>query len=211
LLVDDHAVVREGYRRLLERSGTIKVASEAANAEEAYRRFCEDCPDVVVMDISLPDASGIEALRRILPRKPEARILMFSMHEEAIFATRAIAAGARGYITKASAPEILVEAVEAVASGRRYLSDDVAEAISLESAADPAQILSEREFEVLELLARGETVNSIATKLGVTPKTVANHQSAVRQKIGADNGAQLVHAALRLGLIPVARSCSRAC
>jgi DNA-binding NarL/FixJ family response regulator len=205
LLVDDHAVVREGYRRLLERSGTISVASEAGTADEAYLRFCNDSPDVVVMDISLPGASGIEGLRRILSRTPDAKVLMFSMHEEAIYASRALDAGARGYVTKASAPEILVEAVESVAAGHRYISGDVMERVALHPALDPAQSLSDREFEVLELLARGETVESIATKLGITAKTVANHQSAVKQKIGADNGAQLVHAAIRLGLIPIGR------
>src|SRR5271154_2900352 len=117
LLVDDHAVVREGYRRLLERSHDVCVVGEAASAGEAYQAFCQVNPDVVVMDISLPDVSGIEGMRRLLLRKPTARILAFSIHDEAIFPNRAFKAGAAGYVTKASAPEVLVDAVRTVARG----------------------------------------------------------------------------------------------
>ena len=113
LLVDDHSVVREGYRRLLERSSGITVVGEAANAADAYAEFQRVQPDVVVMDISLPGASGIEGMRRMLAREPRARVLMFSMHDEPIFATRSFQAGALGYITKASAPEVLVEEIVA--------------------------------------------------------------------------------------------------
>jgi two-component system, NarL family, invasion response regulator UvrY len=110
LLADDHAVVREGYRRLLEESGRISVVGEASSAAEAYQQFCSAEPDVVVMDIALPGVSGIEGMRRILARKPTARVLMFSMYEDAIFVRRALDAGASGYLTKASAPRTLVEA-----------------------------------------------------------------------------------------------------
>lgn len=194
-LVDDHAVVREGYRRLLERSAGITVVGEAANAAEAYTGFQRVQPDVVVMDISLPGASGIDALRRILAREPAAKVLMFSMHEESIFATRAFQAGALGYITKASAPEILVDAVRAVAQGKRTISPDMAQALALQSVSGGAptlDVLSQREFEVMRLLVQGLTLNDIAQQLQLSYKTVANHQSAIRQKLNVETHAQLL-------------------
>jgi DNA-binding NarL/FixJ family response regulator len=203
LLVDDHAVVREGYRRLLDLEADMRVSGEAADAAQAYQRFCTEPPDVVVMDLSLPGASGIEAMRRMLARESSARVLMFSVHEEAIFVRRALDAGALGYVTKASAPDVLVEAVRAVARRVRYLSPDVTEALALHDTVHdgpPGRHLSAREFEVLRLLVQGYTLPSIAERLGVSQKTVANHQSAIRQKFGADNGVQLARMASRLGL-----------
>ena len=194
-LVDDHAVVREGYRRLLERSAGITVVGEAANAAEAYGEFQRVQPDVVVMDISLPGASGIDALRRILAREPGAKVLMFSMHEESIFATRAFQAGALGYITKASAPEILVDAVRTVAQGKRTISPDMAQALALQAVSGGApglNVLSQREFEVMRLLVQGLTLNDIAQQLQLSYKTVANHQSAIRQKLNVETHAQLL-------------------
>ncbi len=131
LLVDDHAVVREGYRRLLERSKSIRVVGEAGDAQSAYLAYLEHHPQVTVMDIALPGASGIEALRRIRARDAEARVLMFSMYEDPVFAARALQAGARGYVTKAAAPDVLVEAVLAVARGEPYLASRVAQELAL--------------------------------------------------------------------------------
>lgn len=204
LLVDDHAVVREGYRRLLEDSG-IRVVGEAESAAEGYQQFCQLAPQVVVMDIALSGVSGIEGMRRILAREPSARVLMFSMYQEIIFVRRALEAGAAGYLTKSSAPRVLVEAVHAVARGQRYLSHDVALALALaptpsSNAAPPS--LSAREFEVLKLLAQGCSVTEIARQLCRNQKTVANHQSAIKQKLGAGNTAQLVRIAMQLGLVP---------
>lgn len=205
LLVDDHAVVREGYRRLLERSSGIVVVGEAASAGEAYQAFCQNQPDVVVMDISLPDVSGIEAMRRLLLREPRARVLVFSIHEEAIFPTRAFQAGARGYITKASAPEVLVGAVRAVAAGSIFLSPDVAQTLALRNVMkreDTLALLSDREFEILRLLALGHSIRDIADKLCLTYKTIANYQSSIRQKLGADTSVQLIRIATENGLLP---------
>ena len=131
LLVDDHAVVREGYRRLLERHGDIVVIGEAADATEAHALFRKLAPQIVVMDITLPGLSGIEAMRRMLDHEPDTRVLIFSMHEDAIFAKRALQAGAFGYVTKASAPSVLVEAVHTIAGGKKYLSAAVAQALAL--------------------------------------------------------------------------------
>ncbi|APR38447.1 response regulator [Paraburkholderia sp. SOS3] len=203
LLVDDHAVVREGYRRLLELSPDVRVAGEAGDATQAYQRFCALQPDVVVMDLALPGASGIEAMRRMLARTPDARVLIFSVHEESLFVRRALDAGASGYVTKASAPDVLVEAVRAVARRVRYLSTDVSQTLAMRtmfSEGPPGRQLSAREFEVLRLLVQGFTLPVIAERLGLSQKTVANHQSAIRQKFGANNGVQLAQMASRLGL-----------
>ena len=205
ILVDDHSVVREGYRRLLERSTGIRVIGEAANAPDAYSEFQRLNPDVVVMDISLPGASGIEAMRHMLARDARAKVLMFSMHEEPIFASRAFQAGALGYVTKASAPEVLVEAVRSVAQGKRYLSQDMAQAIALQSVAGGEaglDVLSNREFEVMRLLVAGDTLATIAEKLQLSYKTVANHQSLIRQKLGVETHAQLIRMAARQGVVP---------
>jgi two-component system, NarL family, invasion response regulator UvrY len=209
LLVDDHAVVREGYRRLLERSSSIRVIGEAADAQSAYLAFTLHHPQVTIMDIALPGASGIDALRRIRARDAAAQVLMFSMYEDPVFAMRALQAGARGYVTKASAPDVLVEAVLAVARGKSYISPQVAQALALRSIApteDPASQLSPREFEVLRLLVAGMPLRDIARQLGLTPKTVANHQSILRQKLGAETAMQLLHVATRMGIAQESRS-----
>jgi DNA-binding NarL/FixJ family response regulator len=207
LLVDDHAVVREGYRRLLERHGDIVVIGEAADAAAAHSLFCHLNPQIVVMDITLPGTSGIEAMRRMVAYKADTRVLIFSMHEDAIFAKRALQAGAFGYVTKASAPSVLVEAVHSVASGRKFLSADIARKLALRDfAVDSAAAdgLSPREFEVLRLLAQGRSIKEIAESMGLNRKTIANHQSSIKQKLGADSAIQLLKRAAQLGLGPSA-------
>jgi two-component system, NarL family, invasion response regulator UvrY len=206
LLVDDHAVVREGYRRLLERHGDIVVIGEAADAATAHSLFSSLNPQIVVMDITLPGTSGIEAMRRMLAYKADTRVLIFSMHEDAIFAKRALQAGAFGYVTKASAPKVLVEAVHSVASGKKYLSADIARKLALRDFSGKAEAdgLSAREFEVLQLLAQGRSIKEIAQSMGLNPKTIANHQSAIKQKLGADTAIQLLKKAAQLGFDPSA-------
>jgi two-component system, NarL family, invasion response regulator UvrY len=195
LLVDDHAVVRAGYRHLLAASDGIEVVGEAADGVAAYRLFCELEPDVVVMDIALPGVSGIETMRRMRARRAHARILVFSIYEDAIYVTRALQAGSNGYLTKASAPEALVCAVRAVANGERYLSPDVRQALtppgSAANCAHPLEALSAREFEVLGLLVQGLSLARIGERLGLSGKTVANYQSTIRAKLGAENDFQL--------------------
>jgi two-component system, NarL family, invasion response regulator UvrY len=205
LLVDDHAVVRVGYSRLLERHGDIKVIGEAGDAATAHSLFCCLDPQIVVMDISMPGTSGIEAMRRMLLYKAEARVLVFSMHEDVIFVRRALQAGAFGYVTKASAPNVLVQAIHTIASGKRYLSPEIAQKLALREFAtdkDAAGSLSAREFEVLRLLTQGQSIREIAQSLGINTKTVANHQSVIKQKLGAATAIQLLTRAGQLGLVP---------
>lgn len=203
LLVDDHAIVREGYRRLLEDEVSIRVVGEAGNAAQACEQARALAPDVVVMDIALPGVSGIEATRRMLKDQPQLRVLMFSMYDDAIYARRALEAGALGYLSKASAPEVLVGAIYAVSRGERYVSPDVATNIARSAAPrgrPEIEALTPREFEVLRLLVQGETVRSISEKLALSEKTIANHQSAIRVKLGARNSAQLARLASQLDL-----------
>jgi two-component system invasion response regulator UvrY len=204
LLVDDHAVVRAGFRRLLEQTPGIRVVTEAASGDEAYRVFGDCQPDVAVMDLSMPGMGGLEAIRRIVGRFPGARILVFSMHETAAFAQQTMRAGACGYVTKASAPEVLVEAVRAIAAGRTFLSPDMAQKLALESVAgerDPLSVLTPREFEIFRLLAAGHTAEQIAEALYVSAKTVANHATQVKQKLGITTAVDLHRVALRYGLV----------
>jgi two-component system invasion response regulator UvrY len=203
-LVDDHAVVREGYRRLLERTEDISVIAELGSGEEAYRVVCELRPDVTVMDINLPGIGGIEAVRRIVARLPEAKILMFSMHEDTVFSSRALQAGARGYVTKSAAPEVLVEAVRLVAAGKLYISHEMAQELAVQMLPgrdNPIDALSAREFEVFRLLVAGHSLQEISRILCLSYKTVANYQSNIKHKLDVSNTAQVVRIALSHGLI----------
>ena len=200
LLVDDHAVVREGYRRLLERVGEISVV-EAGDATVAYTLFRKLNPQVVVMDISLPGASGLEALQKMLSFNPEARVLVFSMHEEAIFAKQALGLGAYGYVTKLSAPDVLVEALLSIARGKKFLSADIAQKLALLEGVRATPGLTERECDVLRLIAKGRTVQEIADLLQINAKTVANHQALLRQKLEAKTSIELVKRGRELKII----------
>jgi DNA-binding NarL/FixJ family response regulator len=202
LLVDDHAVVRAGYRRFLESDPEVMVVGEAASSLEASTCDRELRPDVIVLDVALPGVSGMETLRRILARRPEARVLMFSMYADAIYAARALESGALGYVSKASAPQLLVEGVRAVADGRQYVSPDVSQSISTVATrtGEMARSLSSREHEVLRLLVQGYGVREVGEHLGVSAKTVANLQSSIKQKLGASSAFQLIVIARQLGL-----------
>jgi len=204
LLVDDHAIVRAGFRRLLEQAPDILVAAEAASGEEAYEKFAACAPDVTVMDLSMPGGGGLAAIQRILARHPGARVLVYSMHESSAFAVQAMRSGAAGYVTKASAPDVLVEAVREVSARGSYLSPDIARKIALErvaGAGDPLQALSAREFEVFRLLAEGKTVDDIAEALFLSSKTVSNYATQIRQKLGISSQIELLRLAMAHGVI----------
>lgn len=206
LLVDDHPVVREGYRRLLERQPGFTVCAEAVDADSAYAAYCEHRPDVVVMDMLLPGASGLDALRHIRQRDAEARVLVVTMHNGASLALKALEAGAWGYVTKSSGPKELVRAVTAVAQGQQALCDDTTQAIASQRLSDPVAVLDElspREVEILRLVASGHTSDAIAQALNLSEKTVRNVHYAIKGKIGVRTDAQLVWFALSSGLVRV--------
>jgi two-component system, NarL family, invasion response regulator UvrY len=196
LLVDDHPVVRTGYRHLLETDAGIEVIAEADDSVSAYEAFRVLSPDVVVMDISLPGVSGIEAMRRMRAQRPQARILIFSMHDESIFVSRAMSSGAAGFLSKSSAPENLIDAVRQVARGESYTKNAAVE--NVPASGGPAgrlRDLSHREAEVLRLWSQGLSLDEIGVRLGVSGKTAANYQSLVRQKLAIQNDVQLMRVA----------------
>ena len=204
LLADDHAVVRSGLRRLLELNDHLEVVAEADSGEQAYQKFGELLPDVLVMDMSMPGMGGLEALRRIVTRYPNARVVIFSMHENAAFASQALAAGARGYVGKSGQADDLVVAVKEVAAGRGYLSAQVAQKIALQNLSgddDPFRLLSAREFEIFRMLVEGGSVDHIAEQLNISHKTVANYQTMLKQKLGVTSPLEMVRLAIRHGVI----------
>lgn len=204
LLVDDHPVVRAGYQRLLEQAGDIAVVAQADRVDKAYAEFVAHMPDVIVTDLSMPGSGGLELIRRILARDASARVLVFSMHDNALLVRRALEAGARGFLSKGAAPDSLIEAVRAVHSGRRYLSEDLSPALlqrDMRHEAAQLDTLSAREFEVFRLLAQGHTLTQCADTLNLSPKTIANYQTLIKEKLGVSTSAALVHLAIRNGVI----------
>lgn len=204
MLIDDHAVVRAGVRRLLEQDPRFTVIAEAESGERAYQIFGEHLPDVSVIDLTMPGIGGMETISRIVARYPNAKLLVLSMHENVAFASQALKAGAKGYIVKNGLAEELINALEAVAKGQTYIHSNIANKIALQflnSESNPTQQLSVREFEIFRLLAEGVNSNQIATTLNISSKTVANYQTAVKQKLGISNSVELVRLAIRCGLI----------
>jgi two-component system invasion response regulator UvrY len=204
MLVDDHAVVRAGFKLLIDSSPDIRVAAEAGSGEDAVRRFDEARPDVVVMEISLPGMGGLEAIRRLRARTRAVRILVLSAHEDAMHARRALQAGALGYLTKRSAAEALIRAIRRVGQGERFLDAQIARAVAsreLSATRDPLDGLSEREFNVFLALAKGRSVSEIAGVMFLSPRTVGTHLFHIKQKLGASNSARLALMAVRAGLL----------
>lgn len=204
MLVDDHAVVRMGFRLLIDASGDLKVCAEAESGEDAVRRVDEAKPGVVVMDIAMPGIGGLEAISRILAKAPAARILVLSAHEDAMHARRVLKAGAVGYLSKRSAADELIQAIRQVAAGKTFLEPEIAQELAMQQisgAADPLDTLSEKEFKVFLALARGESVQEIAGAMSLSPRTVGTHLYNIKQKLGASNSAELAIIAIRAGLI----------
>lgn len=205
LLVDDHAVVRTGFRLLLQTSREVVVVGEADSGEAACQSYAELSPEVVVMDIAMPGMGGVEALRRIRARDPQARVLALSAHDDPTHARRALREGALGFLSKRSAPEALLEAIAAVAAGKRYIDPRVAQQLALAdidgTQSSPVKRLSEREFEVFIRLARGASVQRIAEDLRLSTSTVGTHLYNVKQKLGVSNQSELTLIAIRDGLI----------
>jgi two-component system, NarL family, invasion response regulator UvrY len=200
MLVDDHAVVRDGVRRLLEQETAFQVIAEAGSDDRACALYQLHQPDVVVLDLSMPGTGGLELIRRIISQAPGAKILVFSMHEDTSLVERSIRLGARGYVTKGSAPEVLAVAIGEVAAGQPFLSADVASSIaSLRLAANdnPAENLSPRELEVLRLLVTGRPLPDIASTLRLTVAAVTNCHALIKQKLHIGDDMELVMLALR--------------
>lgn len=205
-LADDHAVVRAGYRRLLELESDIVVAAEYADADAAYSALAAanaDPIDLLILDLSMPGRSGLDLLRRLAQRLPALRVLVFTMHDGAAMVQQCLRAGAVGFITKSSAPEVLVDAVRRAAYGEVVLSPDVALlAPRGDSDAAPHRQLSSREFDILQQLLAGRSLDEIAQALRLTPKTVSNYQTQIRQKLGVGGALELLRYAHEYGLLP---------
>ncbi|HUK00917.1 MAG TPA: response regulator transcription factor [Steroidobacteraceae bacterium] len=204
LLVDDHAVVRAGYRRFLELEPGYAVVGEASSAEEAYALLQAGTPDLVVLDLSMPGQGGLSLLRRLKLRWPLLPVLVFSMHDHPAFAIQAMRAGASGYVTKSSDPQVVVQAVRAVMSGGHMMSPDIEAKLARESApgqGEPMLGLSSREFDVFRLIASGASHEDIASLLKVSVKTVANNHSIIRQKLGISSDIELLKLALDCGAV----------
>ena len=204
MLVDDHAVVRMGFRLLLDGARDITVLGEADSGEEAVRRFAELKPDVMVMDISMPGIGGLEAIERILAKDPAIRILVLSAHEDAMHARRVLKAGAAGYLTKRSAAEELIHAIGLVHQGKTYLEPGIAQQMAMQQLSgerNPVDTLSEKEFKVFLALAKGKSVHDIADVMSLSPRTVGTHLYNIKQKLGASNSAELAIIAIRAGLL----------
>ena len=203
MIADDHAVLRQGLRTMLEQANH-QVSADALSGEEACLLVEKNHPDLLILDLDMPGIGGLETLKRILHRKPQMRVLIFSMHDDCIYATRAIQAGARGYVTKTEPPEVVLEAVQKILKGGRYINNELAQSLSmyhLESQENPIQKLSPREFEVFRRIAQGEALAAIAKGMHIGYKTVANIQTSVRQKLGVETTGQVVHIAVRFGII----------
>ncbi len=209
LLVDDHALLREGIRSLLQLHNDIEVVGEAGDGEEAIQKTRELNPDIVVMDISMPTISGIEATRLILKEKPETKVVVLSRHDNLNYARSMLKAGALGYVPKKAISAELAEAIRAVQDGGVFLHHSIAKAVTedyvqrvqLEPKAGLYEQLTEREKDILRLLAEGYSSRQIANRLYLATKTVFNHRRNMMEKLGIETPAQLVAYAIKMGIV----------
>ncbi len=207
MLVDDHAVVRMGFKLLLQACDDIDVVAEADSGEAACQMVEAQAPDVVVMDIAMAGMGGIEAIKRLLAKNPRLKILALSAHEDTSHPKRALQAGALGYLSKRSAPEVLIDAIRTIAKGQRYLDAQIAQRMAVQDISGdkgPMEKLSAREFEVFVQLARGQSVTQISEALNLSSSTVGTHLYNVKQKLGLANQAEMTLLAMRHGLIDLA-------
>jgi len=205
LIADDHGVVAEGLKHLIEAQADMRVVAIAADGREAVRVAREAQPDVVLMDLSMPELNGADAARAILEHDPKCRVIVLSMYSDREYVRRALRAGAAGYVVKRSAAKEVVEAIRAVFGGGRYLSPRVADVViddyADDKAADPLSRLSAREREVLQLLAEGRTGAEIAQRLSLSQKTVETYRARLVEKLGIRDVAGLVRFAIQRGLV----------
>lgn len=204
VIADDHAIVREGLKRIVSSADGLEVVGEARDGMEVMQRVRDLSFDVLMLDLSMPGRNGMETIKLVRAEKPKLRVLVLSMHQELQYAVRAIKSGASGYMTKESAPDLLVQAIRRIAGGGAYISDEVAQQLALQampgSATVPHESLTEREFEVMQLLVAGTSVTHIAAKINLSVKTVSTHKSNLMQKLALDNQSELIRYAMRHGL-----------
>ena len=204
LLVDDHSVVRMGFKMLIDSEKDMQVIAEAETGEEGIIKSQEIKPDVVVMDITMPGIGGLEAIERIIAKDKNAKILVLSAHEDSVHPKRVLSAGAIGYLTKRSAAEELINAIRTVGSGKKYIESTVAQQLAITQLSgenDPTEVLSDREFEVFISLAKGKSTNEIADTMCLSPRTVGTHLYNIKQKLNANNSAEIALIAIRCGLL----------
>jgi len=204
LLVDDHSVVRMGFKMLIDSEKDMQVIAEAETGEDGIIKFQEIKPDVIVMDITMPGIGGLEAIERIIAKDKSAKILVLSAHEDSVHPKRVLSAGAIGYLTKRSAAEELINAIRTVGSGKKYIESSVAQQLAITQLSgenDPTEVLSDREFEVFISLAKGKSTNEIADTMCLSPRTVGTHLYNIKQKLNANNSAEIALIAIRCGLL----------
>ena len=204
LLVDDHSVVRMGFKMLIDSEKDMQVIAEAETGEDGIIKFQEIKPDVIVMDITMPGIGGLEAIDRIIAKDKNAKILVLSAHEDSVHPKRVLSAGAIGYLTKRSAAEELINAIRTVGSGKKYIESSVAQQLAITQLSgenDPTEVLSDREFEVFISLAKGKSTNEIADTMCLSPRTVGTHLYNIKQKLNANNSAEIALIAIRCGLL----------
>ncbi|WP_090349508.1 response regulator [Pseudomonas oryzae] len=209
LIVDDHAVVRQGYASLLATLLDDVSVSEATSGEEAIQLVARGCPDLLILDVGLPGISGLETARRLLARHAGLRVLFFSMHDELPVVRKALEAGACGYLTKCAAPQVLLEAVRKVLAGQTYLEHGLATALACAGQDDQDPRLrgmTQRELEIFVMLARGVGLRQIAEKLCISAKTVSNYQTLLKNKLQVASQGELVHLAIDTGLLRVGQA-----
>ena len=204
MLVDDHAIVREGYRSLLQKQENMDVIAEACDGAQAYLQYKKHKPDIVIIDISMPNQGGLEAIARIIQFEPSAKILVFSMHQTPTFAIQATRAGALGYVTKSSDPEVLIRAVYQVHQNQYALSADIAQALAIEKRGrnnTALEQLTVREFEILRMLVETKSSKEIAEILNISPKTVANAHYIIKRKLNVSSDIELIYLAIKMDIV----------
>lgn len=204
LLADDHAMVRKGFRLILEAQTDMSIVGEAGNGREALEQAEKLHPDVIVMDVAMPELNGIEATRRLAATSPRSRVLALSMHKDSVYVREILRAGARGYLLKDSIDSDLVSAVRAVAKGDGYLSPAVSDAVLTDyrrHVTDPLDLLSSREREVLQMIAEGKTNKEVATSLNLSVYTIDAHRGKIMEKLNLHSTGELVRFAVRNGLV----------
>jgi len=204
MIVDDHRAVRMGVRQLIEQLPNLEVIGEAATGESAYDCYTKLMPDLIVTDLSMPGMGGVESIRKILSRKENPKIIVYTMHDEIIHVRKAMEAGASAYVLKSENVEDLILAIEKVMSSQRYLSEVVAQKLAIESVSEetpPIERLSAREYEVFCFLVKGMKVGEIANLLAISSKTVATYQTQLKQKLNINNSVDLVILAVKAGIL----------